>query len=1281
SPEGQAAAALGHAVTVVDDATWSSMTAAQFAAYRAIILGDPTCVGPGASPSINAAAANAGVWGPQITGNVIINGTDPVYHGSLLTGKSVAFAVDEPDKTGAYISLSCYYHDTMPGTPVPVLNAFSPGGFTVMGVGCYNNAHIVASHPALAGLTDATLSNWSCSVHEAFDKWPLDFAVLAIAQDIGSSYTASDGTVGTPYILARGEKLVVISDIKLEPKASTNPVGSSHTVTATVMEDAAPKSGVTVTFKVVDGPNEGKVGTGVTNASGQASFSYVGTTPGKDYIVASFVDSAGATQSSDIVTKDWIEIVGVTITAHPIGCDPLVVILDPSVIENAAPGSVVFMNEFIHVPPGTPPGEYSCIVEFRADGVPFAKEAIIIEVAVPGNVTPPEVHAQLEPGENIIVDKLITIPGKPPLPPVSETFGTQERKGDSGADKVAAESHGSLETKDLSAGPTPADLVNALLGAGIPVSGITYTGVPASAGFFSHGTGIVGPEGGIILSSGGISNVIGPNGERGITLQTGTPGDSQLDILAGFPTYDATVLEFDFIPSTNVISFEYVFGSDEYNEWVGSEFNDVFAFYVNGVNCAVLPGGAPVSINTVNAGHGGFPPVNPGLYINNDPFDDPIAPSPLRNTEMDGLTKVLGCEAVVAPGVKNHIKLAIADASDRILDSNVFIKAGSFKDTPLPDKDGDKVPDVFDNCPDTPNTDQADKDKDGVGDACEVPVDVVITYVPVGCAPLQISFEPKSLKGMPGEAVNMKETITVPPGTPPGVVECYVSYRVNGVEFFQQKLVIEIVAPPAQYTTTGQGTLFTSGGQVKTSFWARVFDNGRGVVTADGQITVFFGKGMRFDGNVRMVEPFNLDKRIGTYDGAAFAGEGSINKLPGYSFYAESVDTGAPGSGHDLFGVVIYGPDSSEVLTASHNTLALGDVKANPSPNLIRNGGFESGSFGGWQVASETSYEGGWAINDGAFDPPGPAMPVTPYDGNFSAESWQTGPGLQVLSQEVHLPGWMPAAYLSWADKVQNWAGGYSDPSQEFRVLLMAPDGTVLEQVFSTNPGDPSMTGWAFRVVDVSKYIGKTIRVAFVAQETDFFMNVHVDNVAITVVAPSGTSESAEEDAPVGTPDGGAGSGDTSGGTPDGGAGSGDTSGGTPDGGAGSGDTSGGTPDGGAGSGDTSGGTPDGGAGSGDTSGGTPDGGAVGDTSGGTPGGEAGGSDSVATTKPEATQEEQAEAATGAANQAVAEAEAVKEELTGDSKGSTVVAAPADSGRTGDEEEEEPQPKKKGGSR
>lgn len=234
---------------------------------------------------------------------------------------------------------------------------------------------------------------------------------------------------------------------------------------------------------------------------------------------------------------------------------------------------------------------------------------------------------------------------------------------------------GGLATEDLAGPLTPEDLVYTLVGQGITISNVRYTGADVAAGVFDGGSGIIGFESGIILSSGDIRNVIGPNVLDNAGVDNQTSGDSDLTKLSGFPTHDAAVLEFDFVPQTSNIVFNYVFASDEYNEFVHTDYNDVFAFYVNGVNCAQI-NGDPVSINTVNNGNPfNTPPTdNAQYYINNDRDDG----GGDINTEMDGLTIVLTCEASVKANQTNTVKLAIADASDHIYDANVFLKEGSF---------------------------------------------------------------------------------------------------------------------------------------------------------------------------------------------------------------------------------------------------------------------------------------------------------------------------------------------------------------------------------------------------------------------------------------------------------------------------------------------------------------------------------------------------------------------------------------------------------------------------
>lgn len=307
SREALAAIGLGLAVTVVDDTTWAAMTAADFGSYRAIILGDPTCSGTPAT-----FAANEATWGPQVDGNVVLIGTDPIFHesqgGGALTDKGIAFATTRSGKTGLYATLSCYYHGTAALTPVPAFNSLSSlGVFTVTGVGCFNDAHIVATHPALAGLTDADLSNWSCSVHEAFDTWPSDFQVLAIAKNFGGSFTAGDGTVGTPYILARGEGLVPIG-FSLTPTSAENPVGTNHTVTATILKGGVGVAGIVVHFSIVSGPSAPLAGDATTGADGKATFTWSSATTGVDVIVASYVDATTKTTvTSNRATKTWFE--------------------------------------------------------------------------------------------------------------------------------------------------------------------------------------------------------------------------------------------------------------------------------------------------------------------------------------------------------------------------------------------------------------------------------------------------------------------------------------------------------------------------------------------------------------------------------------------------------------------------------------------------------------------------------------------------------------------------------------------------------------------------------------------------------------------------------------------------------------------------------------------------------------------------------------------------------------------------------------------------------------
>ncbi|MEX1255241.1 MAG: choice-of-anchor L domain-containing protein, partial [Dehalococcoidia bacterium] len=244
-----------------------------------------------------------------------------------------------------------------------------------------------------------------------------------------------------------------------------------------------------------------------------------------------------------------------------------------------------------------------------------------------------------------------------------------------------ADAGSGLVTEDLSGPLAPNDLANDVAGAGITVSNVQFRGADVAAGRFSGGSGILGIDSGIVLSSGNIADVIGPNQPQDESNENLRAGDADLTALAGFSTFDASVLEFDFVPQGAILTLSYAFASEEYNDYVHSEFNDVFAFFVNGTNCALV-GSTPVSVNAINNGnpYDTDPRENPALFVNNDLDDGGGGLA----TSMNGLTMPLTCAENVVPGVTNHFKLAIADGSDRTVDSNVFLGDASSLTTPTP---------------------------------------------------------------------------------------------------------------------------------------------------------------------------------------------------------------------------------------------------------------------------------------------------------------------------------------------------------------------------------------------------------------------------------------------------------------------------------------------------------------------------------------------------------------------------------------------------------------------
>ncbi len=211
------------------------------------------------------------------------------------------------------------------------------------------------------------------------------------------------------------------------------------------------------------------------------------------------------------------------------------------------------------------------------------------------------------------------------------------------------------------------------------VSG-NFGGSEKSFGYFNaNGSGFPF-ESGIVMSTGKLSNVPGPNSYLSDDDATGWTGDQDLEQAIGINnTTNATIIEFDFTPNADNISFRYLFASEEYQEGSPNTciYSDAFAFLIKPVggvytNIALVPGtNTPVLVTTVHSGiNGSCPPINAGYFEGYNGTNVPI--------NFNGQTKILTAQTAVTPNQPYHIKLVIADEQNYRFDSAVFLEAESF---------------------------------------------------------------------------------------------------------------------------------------------------------------------------------------------------------------------------------------------------------------------------------------------------------------------------------------------------------------------------------------------------------------------------------------------------------------------------------------------------------------------------------------------------------------------------------------------------------------------------
>ncbi len=245
-------------------------------------------------------------------------------------------------------------------------------------------------------------------------------------------------------------------------------------------------------------------------------------------------------------------------------------------------------------------------------------------------------------------------------------------------------------TLEVSGGQSAEALVKDVLIGGncFDITGVTYEGNGGQIGTFSNGQTNIGFNTGVIMATGDISLAPGPNDQDGASAGYGssTP-DGDLATLTSGALFDKANIEFDFTPTQSPVTFNFVFASEEYCEYVGSQYNDVFGFFISGPgipggqqNIALIPAtNIPVAINNVN--HTSYS----GFYVNNQPASSgnlcgqqPSNSQVVNEIQYDGYTRKFTAVANVQTCQTYHIKLKIADVGDGVWDSAVFLNSGSF---------------------------------------------------------------------------------------------------------------------------------------------------------------------------------------------------------------------------------------------------------------------------------------------------------------------------------------------------------------------------------------------------------------------------------------------------------------------------------------------------------------------------------------------------------------------------------------------------------------------------
>lgn len=226
--------------------------------------------------------------------------------------------------------------------------------------------------------------------------------------------------------------------------------------------------------------------------------------------------------------------------------------------------------------------------------------------------------------------------------------------------------------------------------------GLSATNPSRSWGYFNKGTTAFPFNEGLVLMTGQASQAGNSFIAGNLSGTLGTLGDPDLATAIGVPNSnlrDATYIQFDFVPVTNEITFNYIFASEEYSGGFACNYTDGFALLLKKVsdptytNMAVLPaGGGPVSVTNIHPFvSASCPAINQQYYAGNNTAN--------IETNFAGRTIPLTATAPVIPGETYRFKMVLADYNDTEYDTGVFFQAGSFNiGVQLTDPSGNPLP-------------------------------------------------------------------------------------------------------------------------------------------------------------------------------------------------------------------------------------------------------------------------------------------------------------------------------------------------------------------------------------------------------------------------------------------------------------------------------------------------------------------------------------------------------------------------------------------------------------